>query len=146
MDINISIDDPKEFMFCHECSICSIPKSVVEDKVENKSKKKREINQEFLDDLTIACIQELMSSSTTELEKDVYMSDDYATFRFSDPTKNLGAGWKKIGTIKPPKKEVDGVELIKIAPRYLYEVNDGNNSIMIGGRSYDWEPMLGIGS
>lgn len=84
MDINISKDEPKEFMFCHECSIMRIPESVVEDKNENKNKKKREIDEEFLNDLTLACIQELMSSHTEELEKDVYMSNDYATFRFSE--------------------------------------------------------------
>jgi hypothetical protein len=50
----------------------------------------------------------MMSWSTKELEKDVYMSDDHATFRFSDPTENLGTGWKKIGTIKSLKKKLMG--------------------------------------
>jgi hypothetical protein len=141
MDINISNDDPTEFMFCHDCNIMRMPEPVVDDKNENKNKKKRKIDEEFLNDLTLACIQELMSSRTEELEKDVYMSNDYATFRFSSPTKSLGAGWKKIGTIKPPEKIVEGIESIKIAPRYLYEVDDGNNSVMIGGRSYDWDTL-----
>jgi hypothetical protein len=145
MDINVSTYEPKEFMFCHDCSTMKIPEPVIENKIENKNKKKRQIDQGFLNDLTLACVQELMRSDTTELEKDVYMSDDYTTFTFSSPAKNLGLEWKKIGTIKPPGKPIsNGVESIKPFPRYFYEVNDGKNSIIIGGRSYDWDTFRAL--
>lgn len=36
MDINVSINEPKEFRFCHDCSIMRIPEPVVDDKVDNQ--------------------------------------------------------------------------------------------------------------
>lgn len=148
IDINVSTTEPKTFMFCNDCSILRIPDPMVENEVDNKNKRKRKIDQEFLNDLTLACIKELMSSErsdTPELnEKVVYMSDDYATFNFSSPAKKLSKEWTKIGTIKPPEKKLDGIESIRIAPRYLYEVNDGNNSISIGSHSYDWNTLREI--
>lgn len=44
MDINVSMHEPKEFRFCHDCSIMRIPEPVVDDNVDNKNEKKSNID------------------------------------------------------------------------------------------------------